>query len=341
MTVAIALVAAMLLGVGFVLQQRAASEAPKAFFLRFALIAELLRQRRWLAGLAIMIMGQLASAYSVSHIDLSLAEPLLSTNLLFALALAVPMSGQRLRAIEMAGAVILLGGVAALSVARTAAAPAASFASPAGWLAAAVIAGIAAAFVQAGRVCSGQARATFTGAAAGLVFGISDALTRQTVQIMDNHGFGALLTTWPGYSVIGAGLTGLWLMESAFNAAQLHASLPAISAAEPAAGIVLGVVVFGDAIRTSPAMIATQIIGVIALVLGVVLVARASVLNDLRRKSTEALRRGRRPSTAEWIATHSVRISHTLRHRASQQENTPNITNPAATKTSSHGPSGV
>ncbi len=55
MTVAIALVAAMLLGVGFVLQQRAAGEAPKALFLRFALIAELLKQRRWLAGLAIMV----------------------------------------------------------------------------------------------------------------------------------------------------------------------------------------------------------------------------------------------------------------------------------------------
>jgi drug/metabolite transporter (DMT)-like permease len=344
MTIAIALVAAMLLGVGFVLQQRAAGEAPKAFFLRFALIAELLRQRSWLAGLGIMIMGQLASAYSVSHIDLSLAEPLLSTNLLFALALAVPLSGQRLRAIEMAGAVVLLGGVAALSVARIAEAPAAStasFASPAGWLAAAVIAGVAVAFVQAGRVCRGQARATFTGAAAGLVFGISDALTRQTVQIMDHHGFGALLTTWPGYSVVGAGLVGLWLMESAFNASELHASLPAISAAEPSAGIILGVVVFGDTIRTSPPMIAVQIIGVIALVLGVVLVARASVLNDLRRKSTEALRRGGHPGTADWIATHSVTMAHTLRHRASQQEKAPNITNPAATETSSHGPSGV
>jgi drug/metabolite transporter (DMT)-like permease len=341
MTVAIALVAAMLLGVGFVLQQRAAGEAPNAFFLRFALIAELLRQRGWLAGLGIMILGQLASAYSVSHIDLSLAEPLLATNLLFALALAVPLSGQRLRPIEVAGAVILLGGVAALSVARIATSPGASFASPVGWLAAAAIAGIAAAFVQAGRLCSGQARATFTGAAAGLVFGISDALTRQTVQILDNHGIRALLSTWPGYCVVAAGLVGLWLMESAFNASELRASLPAISAAEPAAGIVLGVVVFGDAIRTSPTMIAVQIAGVIALVLGVVLVARAEVLSDLQRKSTEVLRRGGHPGTAEWIETHSVKMAHTSRHRASQQEKAPNITKPTATKTSSHGPSGV
>jgi hypothetical protein len=99
---------------------------------------------------------------------------------------------------------------------------------------------------------------------------------------MNAHPFTALLTTWPGYSLIGASLVGLWLMECAFNAAPLHASLPAISAAEPAAGILLGIRVFGDAIRTSPAMIAMQAAGLVALVLGVVLVARAPALTVLR-----------------------------------------------------------
>lgn len=282
MSIAVTVIAAVLLGTGFVLQQHAAEQAPKAFFLRLALIADLLRKRRWLVGLAVMVAGELVSAWSVSHISLSLAEPLLTTSLLFALALAVPLSGERLRATELAGAVILSGGVAALSVARTASSPARSFASPAGWLAAAAIAGVAVAFVQAGRMRRGLARATFTGTAAGLVFGIADALTRQTVHVMDAHSFTALLTTWPGYSLLGANLVGLWLMESAFNAAQLHASLPAISAAEPAAGIVLGIIVFGDAVRVSPAMIAVQLIGLIALVAGVVLVARAPALSDLR-----------------------------------------------------------
>jgi drug/metabolite transporter (DMT)-like permease len=281
-SIAITLIAALLLGSGFVLQQHAAEQAPKAHFLRLALIADLLRKRMWLTGIGIMVAGQLVSAWSVSHISLSLAEPLLSTNLLFALALAVPLSGERLRATELVGVVLLCGGVAALSVARTANSPAHSFTSPAGWLGAAAIAGVALACVQAGRLRHGLARATFTGIAAGLVFGIADALTRQTVHIMDAHSFTALLTTWPGYSLIGANLVGLWLMESAFNTAPLHASLPGISAAEPAAGIVLGIIVFGDEIRISPAMLAVQAIGVAALVSGVVLVARAPALADLR-----------------------------------------------------------
>ena len=50
-------------------------------------------------------------------------------------------------------------------------------------------------------------------------------------------------------------------MQNAFNAAPLHASLPAVTAAEPAAGIVLGVVVFGDVIHISAWLLALQAAG--------------------------------------------------------------------------------
>ena len=129
--IVIALVAAMLLGVGFVLQQHAAEQAPKAYFLRLRLITDLLHRPRWLAGLAVMVAGQLCSAWAVGHLQLSLAEPLLATNLIFALALAVPLSRQQLRATELIGAVLLSGGVAALSLARSPGTPDVSFGSPA------------------------------------------------------------------------------------------------------------------------------------------------------------------------------------------------------------------
>jgi len=281
--VVIALAAAMLLGVGFVLQQHAAEQAPKAYFLRLRLITDLLHRPRWLAGLAVMIAGQLCSAWAVGHLDLSLAEPLLATNLIFALALAVPLSRQQLRATELIGAVLLSGGVAALSLARSPGTPDVSFGSGADWPVAAGIAFVAYCFVHAGRRRPAAQRALFTGIAAGLVFGISDALTRRTVQIMDTHSFVALFTSWPAYCVVFAGLIGLWLLENSFTAAPLHASLPGITAAEPLTGILLGVVVFGDVIRISPGMIALQAIGLAAIVSGVIMVARAPCLSQLRR----------------------------------------------------------
>ncbi|HXW44543.1 MAG TPA: DMT family transporter [Streptosporangiaceae bacterium] len=345
MNLAITLVAAMLLGAGFVLQQYAAEQAPKAHFLRLALIADLLRRRRWLLGIAVMVAGQLASAWSVSHISLSLAEPLLSTNLLFALALAVPLSGQRLRLTELFGALILAGGVSALSVARTVHSPSATFRTPAGWLGAAVIAAIAALFVQAGLRRSGTVRATLTGTAAGLVFGICDALTRLTVHIMESHPFVHLLTIWPGYSLIAANLVGLWLMQSAFNSAPLHASLPGISAAEPLAGIVLGVVVFGDAIRISPPMLALQAAGLAALVSGVVLVARAPALSQLKPRPGVIAATSRHPiSTIRTAAVSAMHPEESDAPDAEQQEerDVPEVTEPPVTTTTSdRRPTGV
>jgi drug/metabolite transporter (DMT)-like permease len=283
MNIAITLIAAVLAGTGFVLQQHAAEQAPKSYFLRLRLITTLLHRRRWLAGVAVMAAGQLLSAWAVGHVALSLAEPLLTSSLIFALALAVPLSGQRLQAAEVSGAVLLSAGVAALSVARSAGAPSESFGSFAAWPAAAGIAVVAAGFLLAGLRRSGQQRATLTGTAAGLVFGISDALTRRAVELLDNHSVHVLLTSWPGYTLGVASLAGFWLMESAFNAAPLHASLPAITAAEPIAGMLLGVVVFGDVIHVSPGMLGLQGAGLAAMVLGVILVARAPVLSRLGR----------------------------------------------------------
>src|SRR5260370_42553203 len=101
--VVIALAAAMLLGVGFVLQQYAAEQAPKAYFLRLRLITDLLHRPRWLAGLAVMVAGQLCSAWAAGHLDPSLPGPLLATYPIFALALAWPLSRQQPRAAESIG----------------------------------------------------------------------------------------------------------------------------------------------------------------------------------------------------------------------------------------------
>ena len=283
MVLGITLVAAMLLGAGFVLQQAAAEQEPQAYYLRLRLILDLLRRRRWLLGFGIMISGQLLSAWCVGHLALTLYEPLLATSLIFALALAVPISHQRLRATELIGAVILSCGVAALSLSRQPGTPHVSFGSFADWPAAAGIAAVAYCFIHAGHRRSGPTRATLTGVGAGLVFGISDALTRRTVQILDAHSFHGLVTSWPPYCLVAAALIANWLMQNAFNAAPLNSSLPAITASEPLAGILLGIVVFGDTIDISAGMLAIQAAGIAALVIGVIMVARAPVLSHLRR----------------------------------------------------------
>jgi drug/metabolite transporter (DMT)-like permease len=274
MYIAVTVIAAMLLGFGFVLQQHAAAKLP-ASYLHLRLIAELLRQRIWLAGVAVMVAGQALSAWGLGHLSLTVSEPLLATNLIFALLLAAPISGEIPRRTELAGAVLLCLGVGALSASRSVRAISESFGSFSHWPAAAIIGAIAAGLAIAGRNGPARLRATLTGAGGGLLLGIADALTRRSIEIVDAHGVAALLTTWPGYSVICTAAVGLWLVESAFSVGHLHSSLPAITAAEPLAGITLGVLVFGDVVHVSPWLLALQAAGLAAMVAGTVLVARA------------------------------------------------------------------
>jgi drug/metabolite transporter (DMT)-like permease len=304
-------IAAVLLGAGFVLQQDAAQRVPQADFLRARLVADLLRQRRWLAGLSLMIAGMLLSAWVIGHMVLALSEPLLATNLLFALIIAGRVSNQPPHARELIGAVILLGGVSALSVARSVTSVQDSVGSPAYWpYAGAAIAAAAACFALAGRRRRGEMRGLLTGVSAGLVLGVQDALTRISVRSLGSlHDAARLLTSWPAYSLVAVGVIALWLMQSAFSSAPLHASLPGVTAAEPVSGIVLGVVAFREKVPASPGLIALQVAGLIALVLGVILVARSPLLANLRqyrgpaehllRRDREQSRRGRPAAGAD------------------------------------------
>ena len=286
------LLAALMIGAGFVLQQYAAQREPASRFLSLRLMTDLVRTPRWLAGIACMISGMVLAAWSIGHLSLSFVEPLLTTNLVFALVLAVPLAKAPVKFWEVLGAAVLCTGVALLSSSRSVKPIGLSFGSVSHWFVAAAIAVIAFVAVQAGRRRQSRTRAMLTGVGAGLIFGIQDALTRQTLQILQSNGWDNLVTTWAPYALVGAGAIGIWLMQSAFNAGPLQVSLPAISAGEPLVGILLGVVVFGDRIQVSEGMLAIQAGGIAALVVGVIMVGRAPALSQLRSWAPQAIQHG-------------------------------------------------
>jgi drug/metabolite transporter (DMT)-like permease len=285
------LVAAVLLGVGFVLQQYAAQKEPDSRFLSWRILTDLLRQTRWLLGIGCMVAGYLLAAWSIGHLELTLVEPLLTTYLVWALILAVPMSRQPVKAAEVTGALILCAGVALVSATRSTKPIGLSFGSFSHWYAAAIIAGVAAVAVVIGHRRQGQVRATLTGLGAGLVFGIQDALTRQTLESIQSSSWTVLFSTWSAYALVGAGIVGIWLMQNAFSAGPLHYSLPTVAAGEPVAGIALGILVFGDRVQITPGQLAIEAGGIAALIVGVVAVAQSSAFSGLH-KITDVIRPG-------------------------------------------------
>jgi drug/metabolite transporter (DMT)-like permease len=300
------LLAAVLLGIGFVLQQYSAEQEPESRFLRLGILTDLLRKPRWLLGIGCMIAGYGLAAWSIDHVPLTLVEPLLATYLVWALVLAVPLSRQPVKAAEVIGALILIAGVGLLSASRSITPIGLDFGSFSHWYAAAIIAGIAFLAVAIGHRRQGQVRATLTGLAAGLVFGIQDALTRQTLTGLQGNSWTVLFTTWSAYALVGAGIVGIWLMQNAFSAAPLHASLPAIAAGEPLAGIALGILVFGDRVQITPGLLAIEAGGIALLIIGVIAVARSSAFSGLRH-ITDVIRPGSDAGGSETPDAHPSR----------------------------------
>ncbi|MGH3538436.1 MAG: DMT family transporter [Pseudonocardiaceae bacterium] len=279
MTIAFGLAAAVLLGLGFVLQQRVARQAPPADSLKLRLFADLIGKPVWLAGIAAMITGQVLGALALGGGDgqVSLVEPLLTTNLLFALVLARLLSAQQLAAREWGGAVLLIAGVAAFIVAAQPGTGIGLTDPPRNWIFVGVIAVGVAVVVSFARRSSGAARAGLLAAGAGMLFGVQDGFTRAAMLALDG-GLGRLLESWLPYALLAVAVLGLLLAQSAFEAAPLRASLPAITAAEPLVGIAYGIGVFGETVRTAPVWLALEAVGLTAMITGVVLLARSPTL---------------------------------------------------------------
>lgn len=277
MTIALPLVAAALLGVGFVLQQRAAAAAPQSDMLRLRLLWDLAHSPQWIGGIAAMVCGQLISALALGHASVSVVEPLLAANLLIALVLSAVLTRTHLCRTEWIGCVVLSCGLTTFIVAGQPTAGSGKVPSVQRW---AVFAGVCAAaglLVAVARRQPLLQEATLLAGAAGCLAGLQDGLTRTSMLALDGGG-SALLKTWQPYAVVGVAVVVILLQQSAFKAAQLRDTLPAVTVGEPVVGVIVGIVALGDHVRTAPWAVALEVAGLFAMVVGVYVLATSDLI---------------------------------------------------------------
>ncbi|GAA0321468.1 DMT family transporter [Actinoallomurus spadix] len=274
----LALAAACFLGIGFVAQQHVAYREPLDEMLRFKLLAHLIRQPVWLLGIAAMICGQILSAVALDEADLGRVEPLLATNLIFALVIAHGVYKEPLsREVWLGGALVTGGAVIFLA-----------FGQPHGgrttgpasfrWLVAGAVVVIAAGLVLAARPRSLRTKAMLFAAAAGMLFGVQDALTRSSLLEL-GEGATVALRSWQPYALIVIAVLSLLLAQSAFDAAPIGISLPAMTAVEPIIGIILGISVFAEHLRFTGAAVVAEVLGLLMIVTGIGVLGRSSFLD--------------------------------------------------------------
>jgi drug/metabolite transporter (DMT)-like permease len=277
MKIFFALAAACLIGIGFVAQQHAAYREPLGEILRLELLGHLVRQRLWLLGIAAMVGGQVLGATALDESDVASVEPVLATSLIFALIFAHLMYREPLnRTVWQGGLLVTIGSGLFLAFGQ----PHAGY--PAGpdsarWLAAVAVVGLAAALVLSARPRSLRTKAMLLAAAAGLLYGVQDVLTRSSLLVL-GHGVADLLRSWEPYALVLIAVAGLLLAQSAFDAAPLRISLPATTAAEPLTGIVLGILIFKEGIRLTPGALAAEVIGLLMMVGGIIVLGRSPYL---------------------------------------------------------------
>ncbi|MDX2730747.1 MULTISPECIES: DMT family transporter [Streptomyces] len=267
----LAVSAACCLGFGFVLQQAAARHAPRRDYLSPRLLLDLMQVRSWLAGIGLMVSGMALGALALGKGEVSVVEPLLATNLLFAMALSRHRTGQRLGRQGWAGLWLLAGGVTAFLLGGRPQGGETITNALRHWLVVGVVVGIALLLTTFAKRSQHGAAAALLAVAAGLLYGLQDALTRMSGQLLSDSGWTTLMTSWQPYAVVVLGVTGLILVQSAFETAPLRMSLPALTAAQPLAGIACGIGFLGDQVRTDAGALAWQAAGLVAIVVGIVL----------------------------------------------------------------------
>lgn len=265
----LAVAAALMIGIGDVLQQRSAQQVTDKPVGTFALFGRLLRDRRWWAGSLVAGAGFGLQAAALDFGSVVLVQALLVTSLLFALVINAKVNHRRITRWQGTWAVLL---AAAVTVVVTVGNPQAGNArgSLQTWTVVAVVMGPALILCVIGaRMFSGSVSALLLGLMSGSLWGLFSVLTKGVVDQLE-HGILALLRIPEVYVWVVLAIAATVWEQAAFRAGPLTASLPAVTVSEPIVGSVLGIAVLGETLNTHN-------VGLVALGVSVAVMAAATV----------------------------------------------------------------
>jgi len=242
---ALALLAAFLFALAAALQQKGALGLPEISLRHPSSLARLAGRTTWLVGTAALFTGYALQAAALDRGRLTIIQPLLVTTVVFALPLGYFLTRQHVGRREVLGAVVIVLGLALFAI----------FGDPAGgrenapgdeWaIAIAVLTAVCVVLLVFGGRGGLTARAAVYGTIAGILFGLSAALTKPTLGYL-HAGLGELFTHWEGYALAVAGVLGFVLQQVSLGTGRLAPSVATVSVANPVVGILLGTILLEE-----------------------------------------------------------------------------------------------
>jgi drug/metabolite transporter (DMT)-like permease len=277
-TVSFSLLSALLNAVAAILQRRATGQVAPQHLFHHRILSAVIRSRLWLTGVALQVVGFFAQAVALHGGSLVLVAPLLTTDLIFLVALFHFGFGFRMGVREWGAVALLSAGLGGLLTATNphGGSPAISFGH---WLWAFVIITvlIVAGALSMRRIRSIPIRAVLGGATAGLHFAFTAVLTKLVLAQLE-HGALHEFVSWQLYALIIVGISSALTMQSMYGSGPLTITQPALEIVEAAAGIAFGLLLFGDHVNHSSAALAASAISGFVLFAGIILLASSKRL---------------------------------------------------------------
>ncbi len=273
----LATLAALVNALTSVLQRIGVETAPEDTTLRWSLMAHALRRGIWLAGFALMLVVFALQATALRFGELSVVQPVLTTELLFLLLILMVWFRYRLTAQEWLGALTIVVGLAVFFLAAR---PAGGSAIPDAtqWTVALVVLfALIAGFIVAALRGPRWWRAASFGAAAAVCGASSTALTK-AITNYTTKGWGHVFTHPQPYLLAVTGVGTVFLLQNALHAGPITASRITLTTVSPLVAIVLGITLFADRLRSGPLWTTLEVLGLGILVAGVVVVARSPLV---------------------------------------------------------------
>ena len=274
MEVVLALAAALLYSLGTVLQQQVASTASEEEARRAGFLLRLARRPRWLAGIAADALGFAAQAAALAVGRLVVVQPLLATTVVFSLPLGAKLGGRRVARRDMVAALAVTAGLAGFLVVADPTGGRED-ATTAAWLVsfgAAAVLCAALAFAARGRPPA--RRAGLLGAAAGILFGLTAALTKATVERLDD-GLLEVATDWHLYALLVVGYAATSLSQSSLQTGALAPSVATQLSFDPIASLLLGILAFDETVHEDSAGLIAALAAFAVMIVGIVSLAAA------------------------------------------------------------------
>ncbi|WP_019814790.1 DMT family transporter [Saccharomonospora saliphila] len=249
------------------------------------LFRRLLRQRVWLAGWTANLVGFFAQAAALHFGSVALVQPLLVTQLLFALPMASAAVRRWPPLRDWLAALAITGGVAVFLSVEGAAPMAGTPDRARVVLALAVAALTVGVLIQLAQRLPPFGFSALIAASAGICYAMSAAMMKLTADSLVSEGVAATARDWPGYTLALTTLAGLVLGHQAYGSGSLSAAVAVMSIINPAASFATGLLAFDAVLDTAPGPLAAVAGAGTLLVVGVVGLAHSPAVQQETRST--------------------------------------------------------